>query len=140
MSAIIVRGDSVRRRVLASLGIVSVGLAIVGVFVPGLPSTEFVLAASYLFARSSPTLDAWLNRNRWLGPSLRKFRETRGMPRKVKALLLVWMWTGIGISAYTLATAGAAAQIGVVALGVMGTVSILFFVRTTGARQSLILS
>ena len=140
MSAIIVRGNTVRRRLLASLGVVSVGLAIVGVFVSGLPSTEFVLAASYLFARSSPRLDAWLQRNRWLGPPLRRFRETGGMPRTVKALSLASMWTGIGISTYALGAAGAAAQIAVVALGAMGTVTILFFVRTTGARQSLILS
>ena len=54
----------------ASLGVVSVALGIIGVFVPGLPTTVFVIAASYLFARSSPRLERWLEGNRWLGPSL----------------------------------------------------------------------
>ena len=40
---------------------------IVGVFVPGLPTTEFILAASYLFARSSPALEGWLERQSLAG-------------------------------------------------------------------------
>ena len=69
-------------------------MAIIGVFVPGLPTTVFVIAASYLFARSSPRLERWLERNRWLGPPLQRFRQTRGMPRKSKVLALASMWTG----------------------------------------------
>ena len=57
-----------RRILFAALGMLSVTLGIVGVFVPGLPTTVFVIAASYLFARSSPTLERWLEGNRWLGP------------------------------------------------------------------------
>jgi uncharacterized membrane protein YbaN (DUF454 family) len=129
-----------RRVVFAALGVIAAALGIIGVFVPGLPTTEFVLAASYLFARSSPRLDAWLGRNRWLGPSLRRFKETRGMPLKAKAVSLASMWTGIGISTYALASAGPMAQVAVVSMGVMGTAAMLFFVRTTGARQPLILS
>jgi uncharacterized protein len=134
------RRRGTRRIVFATLGVTAAALGIVGVFVPGLPSTEFVLAASYLFARSSPRLDAWLERNRWLGPTLRRFRETRGMPRRAKAVSLASMWTGIGISTSVLAASGPLAQVAMVSLGVVGTLSILFFVRTIGARQPLILS
>ena len=123
-----------------ALGVLSLALAIVGVFVPGIPTTEFVLAASYLFARSSPRLQRWLESNRWLGPSLRRFRETRGMPRQAKLIALASMWTGLGLSIYALSSVGAAAQIGAALLGVIGTGTILFVVRTTAARQSLILS
>ena len=129
-----------RRVVFATLGVTAVALGIIGVFVPGLPTTEFVLAASYLFARSSPRLDAWLRGHRWLGPSLRRFKETRGMPLKAKAVSLASMWTGIGISTYALASTGPMAQVAVVSMGVMGTLSSLIVVRTTGARQPLILS
>ena len=129
-----------RRILFAALGILSVTLGIVGVFVPGLPTTVFVIAASYLFARSSPTLERWLEGNRWLGPSLHRFRETRGMPRKSKMLALASMWTGIGLSTHALATLGLGAQVLVIALGVVGSATLLFFVRTTAARQSLILS
>jgi uncharacterized membrane protein YbaN (DUF454 family) len=43
---------AIGRVILASLGVVCIALGVVGVFVPGLPTTEFVLAASFLFARS----------------------------------------------------------------------------------------
>ena len=130
----------IRRALFAGLGLLAVALAIVGVFVPGLPTTVFVIAASYLFARSSPRLERWLERHRWLGPPLCRFRVTRGMPLRSKALALLSMWVGIGVSLFVLATAGAAAQAVVVVMGLVGTATILFVVRTTAARQSLILS
>src|SRR5262245_9598989 len=117
-----------RRGLFIALGLLCVALAIVGVFTPGLPTTEFVIAASYLFARSSPTLERWLERNRWLGPSLRRFKETRGMPRRVKAFAVMSMWTGIGASVYALSALGPIAQGAVVSLGVIGTATILFVV------------
>ena len=123
-----------------SLGIVSVAMAIIGVFVPGLPTTVFVIAASYLFARSSPRLERWLERNRWLGPPLQQFRQTRGMPRKSKVLALLSMWAGVGLSISALASVGVGAQILVAMLGVVGSATILFAVRTTAVRQRLILS
>ena len=62
------------------------------------------------------------------------------MPRKAKMLALTSMWMGIGVSIYALAGVGVGAQIAVATLGLMGTGAILFVVRTTAARQSLILS
>lgn len=124
----------------AALGLFSVALAIVGVFVPGVPTTVFVIAASYLFSRSSPTLSAWLERNRWLGASLRRFRETRGMPARSKAAALASMWTGVGASVYAPAGVSITAQAAALSLALVGTATILLYVRTTAARQSLILS
>ena len=129
-----------RRAVFATLGVFAVAVGIIGVFVPGLPTTEFIIAASYLFARSSPRLEGWLEGNRWFGPMLRRFRTTRGMPLKTKALALAWTWTGLGISLYALAAAGIGIQLFVLTMGLVGTVTILFVVRTTAARQPLILS
>ena len=131
---------AIGRVLLASLGVVCIALGVIGVFVPGLPTTEFVLAASFLFARSSPRLQHWLESNRLFGPTLMRFRETRGMPRKAKMLALTSMWIGIGVSLYALASVGVGAQIAVATLGLMGTGTILFVVRTTAVRQSLILS
>ena len=131
---------AIGRLFLASLGVLCIALGLIGVFVPGLPTTEFVLAASYFFARSSPRLQRWLESNRWLGPSLQRFRETRGMPRQAKLIALASMWTGLSLSIYALSSVGAVAQVGAALLGAIGTGTILFVVRTTAARQSLILS
>jgi hypothetical protein len=137
---IISRRGSIRRVLYATLGVLSVALGIIGVFVPGMPTTVFVIAASYLFAHSSPTLERWLERNRWLGPSLRRFKETRGMPLKSKVLALISMWAGLAISLRALAAVGTVAQLLALLLGIVGTATIVFVVRTTATRQSLILS
>jgi uncharacterized protein len=130
----------VQRALFVALGVLCVVIGVAGVFLPVVPTTELIIAASYLFARSSPRLAAWLERNRLVGPSLRRFRETRGMPPKAKAVALASMWTGMTISFYTLASVGFGFQLAVLGLGLAGTVTILFFVRTTAARQPLILS
>jgi uncharacterized membrane protein YbaN (DUF454 family) len=132
--------NPLRRAIFAALGVLCVALGIIGVFLPGLPTTEFILAASYLFARSSPRLEGWLERNRWFGPSLRRFRETRGMPRKAKIVAIASMWTGLAISTQLLAGVGVAAQLAAVGFGLVGSAMVLFVVRTTAARQPLILS
>jgi uncharacterized membrane protein YbaN (DUF454 family) len=132
--------SAVKRGLYGGLGLVAVALAILGVFVPGLPTTVFVIAASYLFSRSSQTLSAWLEQHRWLGPPLRRFRDTRGMAARSKVLALLSMWAGVGTSTYALAAVGMAAQLAVLLLAFTGTAVILFVVRTTAARQSLILS
>ena len=131
---------AVVRAIFAMLGVLCIALGVIGVFVPGLPTTEFLLAASYLFARSSPRLERWLESNRWFGPSLRRFRETRGMPRRTKMLALVSMWVGLTVSIYVLARVGVGAQIAAAVFGMIGTGTILFLIRTTAGRQPLILS
>jgi uncharacterized membrane protein YbaN (DUF454 family) len=132
--------STIGRALYAALGLLSVALAVIGVFVPGLPTTVFVIVASYLFTRSSPALERWLEGHRWLGPSLRRFRETRGMPLRTKALALASMWTGLGVSIYALTAAGVTAQLIAFSMGIAGTITIVFVVRTTASRQSLILS
>jgi len=72
-----------RRLLLRALAVVSLGVAFVGVVTPGLPSTEFVLLAAWAAARSSPTLHAWILRNRVLGPLLAQWRSGR-LPRRAK--------------------------------------------------------
>jgi uncharacterized membrane protein YbaN (DUF454 family) len=135
----IMSGRNKARRILfAALGVLCLSLGIVGIFTPGLPTTEFVLAASYLFSRSSPALAGWLERNRWFGPVLRQFRVARGMRREAKALALASTWTGVGISVYLLAGIGVGAQLLLVALGLAGTVTIVFFGRYAARNASVV--
>lgn len=83
------------RALLMVLGVLCVTLGAVGVFVPGLPTTPFLLLASYLFARSSPRLHAWLDEHRVLGPYLRAIREGSGVPLRAKLVTIALLWTGI---------------------------------------------
>jgi uncharacterized membrane protein YbaN (DUF454 family) len=112
------------------LGWCAVALAIAGVMVPGLPTTVFVLVASYCFSRSSPRFERWLHNHRWLGPPLRRLASDGGMPRKAKRAALTAMWTAVLLSSAVLMRVHWAAAVATIALGVAGTLAILFGVRT----------
>jgi uncharacterized membrane protein YbaN (DUF454 family) len=80
-----------RRLALVALGLGLVGMGYLGVLLPGLPATPFLLAASYCFIRSSPRLHRWLRRSPILGRVLHDWEVHRGIRRPVKvfAILLV---------------------------------------------------
>ena len=89
----------VPRPVLIGLGWVSVGLGFVGVFVPGLPTTTFLLIAAWCFYRSSPKAHEWLLEHRLLGPYVRDFLSGKGMPMKSKVIAWTMIWVTCGSSA-----------------------------------------
>jgi uncharacterized membrane protein YbaN (DUF454 family) len=115
---------------LIGVGCVCVVLGVIGIIVPGMPTTVFVIAASYCFARSCPVLDQRLHASRWLGPPLRRFRDTGGMSVRAKATALVSMWIGIGVSCYWLAERAPMAGMAAALLGCIGTFAIVRLVRT----------
>jgi uncharacterized membrane protein YbaN (DUF454 family) len=120
-----------RSTLYAGLGWISAGLGLAGVFIPGLPTTIFVILASYFFARSSPRYEAWLLANRWLGPRLRRYREYGGgMPRSAKIAAVASMWIAISVSCIALVRIHIAGPVVVVAMGVAGTATILYGIRT----------
>lgn len=67
------------------------GLAVVGVIVPGMPTTVFVLMAAWAAARSSPELHAWLLRHRIFGPVLHNWEHGRTVSRRSKWTAAVTM-------------------------------------------------
>ncbi len=68
------------RTLLIVCGTLCVGLAVVGIFVPILPTTPFLLLAAVCYARSSQRFLAWLLTNRWFGSYIKNYREGRGIP------------------------------------------------------------
>ncbi len=80
-------------------GTISVALGVVGIFLPLMPTTVFLLLAAACYARSSDRCYEWLTRHRWLGAYIRNSREGRGMTRRHKTLTLAMLWIGIGASA-----------------------------------------
>lgn len=119
------------------LGWCAVATALAGIVVPGLPTTVFVIAASYCFSRSSGRFDAWLRRHRWLGPILAQAVNQGGMSRTAKRRALVAMWTAVLVSSLLLASRSPLAALTTTGLGVLGTLSILFAVRTVDAHSDL---
>ena len=107
-----------------------------GVLVRGLPTTVFVLIASYCFSKSSPRVERWLRNHPWLGPTLRRLASECGLSRSAKRAALTAMWTAILVSAVVLAGVHWVAALATIASGVMGTLSILYGIPTVPERQA----
>lgn len=71
---------------------------VLGIVLPVIPGTPFLLLASACYLRGSPRLHAWLHNHRFLGPYLRAFEEGRGLPARVKTIAIATMWIGITIT------------------------------------------
>ena len=121
---------------LTAVGWVAVALGTAGLFVPGLPTTVFVLVAFYCFSRSSPRFARWLLEHRWLGPSLRRYLEAGALSRPAKRAALAAMWTSILVSSAVLLHVHVFAALGTIALGTVGSAAIHFGVRTLPANTS----
>ena len=87
------------KALLVTLGTLSVGLGVLGIFLPLLPTTVFLLLAAACYARSSDRFYLWLINHRWLGSYIRNHYEGRGMRRRDKVVTLIALWAGIGATA-----------------------------------------
>ena len=80
-------------------GTMCVILGVLGIFLPLLPTTPFLLLAAYCYSRSSERFYHWLMTNRWFGEYIRNYREGRGMLLKQKVIALSLLWLTISYSA-----------------------------------------
>jgi uncharacterized membrane protein YbaN (DUF454 family) len=83
----------IRKWFYISAGLICLGIGAVGVFVPLLPTTPFLLLAAACFLRSSERLYHWLMNHRIFGSYIRNYREHRAMsiPSKILVLALLWL-------------------------------------------------
>ena len=86
-----------KRTLYISLGALCVALGALGVVLPGLPTTPFLLAASWLFYRSSPRLQEWLISSR-LGIYIRSYEERGGMRKHTKVAVVLFMMAMVACS------------------------------------------
>lgn len=85
------------RLLFAILAYVSLGIGLVAIVIPGLPTTEFILLAAWAATRSSPRLSAWLENHRVFGPILHNWRNGKVIQRraKVSATLSMLLCAGV---------------------------------------------
>jgi uncharacterized membrane protein YbaN (DUF454 family) len=100
------------RAVYLLIGLLFVGVGAVGVVLPGLPTTPFLLISLWAFARSSPRFHNWLYNHRYFGPGLRRFSEHRVIPLKVKLTSLAFMVAAVSASLLTGQALAATAVLG----------------------------
>lgn len=84
---------------LITTGTFFIGAGIVGIFIPILPTTPFLLISAALYARSSQRFYYWLISNRIFGCYIKNYREGRGVPIKVKIFTISFLWITISCSA-----------------------------------------
>jgi uncharacterized protein len=134
------RQGKTRLRSLARVGLIvagtiCVGLGIIGIILPGMPSTVFFLIAAACYVRSSDRLYQRLISNRIIGPQIRTFREKRAMPMRAKVIALVAGWTAIGLSAL-FAFESVPLRLLMVILGLIMT-AVILSVRTLKPEEEL---
>lgn len=128
-----------RRWAFAGLGVASVGMGWLGVFIPGLPTTIFLIIASYCFTRSCPWLEDRLLRIPLFAPYMKVLDEGRGMSRQAATRALVSMWSCVGLSLGLLFVSGRLkpwAAAAIVAGALAGTVMILRYARAPHAPRA----
>ena len=89
-----------RKTLLITAGTTCVLLGTLGVLIPVLPTTPFLLLAAACYARSSDRFYQWLISNRLFGRYIRNYREGKGIPLRTKVVALTLLWLTIGYSAF----------------------------------------
>lgn len=82
------------RSVFWLFGAIALALGILGIFLPVLPTTPFVLLAAVCWARASPRFHRWLHQHRYFGPMIQNWERNRAIPRRAKYLA----WTMMTVS------------------------------------------
>ncbi len=83
------------RGLLIVVGTLFVGLGVLGIFLPLLPTTPFLLLAAACYARSSKRFYNWLLNNKWFGNYIKNYREKKGVPLEVKLFTISLLWITI---------------------------------------------
>ena len=91
------------RLVLIACGCISVVLGVIGIFLPIMPTTVFLLIAAACFIRSSDKLHMWLLNHRILGMYIRAAQGKSGIPLKGKVITLLVLWVTILYSTFWVA-------------------------------------
>lgn len=79
-------------------GTIALLLGILGIFLPVLPTTPFLLLASACYMRGSDRMHRWLMNQRHLGPYIRNFTSGRGIPLRAKIAAVALMWTSLSVT------------------------------------------
>jgi len=106
-------------------GCAFVGLGAVGVVLPLLPATPFILLALWCFSRSSRRLEVWLENHRLFGPTIHRWRNHRVVPLSVKLTAYGSMAVSLSLMAY----GGRAPPIAVVATAVIMVIGVVYIWR-----------
>ncbi|MCT1901458.1 YbaN family protein [Oceanobacillus sojae] len=89
-----------KKALLISCGSLSLGLGIIGIILPLLPTTPFLLLSAACYAKSSEKLYNWLLENKYFGSYIKNYRAGKGIPLKVKITAVSVLWLSLSFTIY----------------------------------------
>ena len=119
---------AIRKWTLITVGSISLGIGVLGIFLPLLPTTVFLLFSAACFARSSDRLYNWLLSHKWFGPYIRNWREHKAITRRNKIVILFVLWITLCFSAL-MATENIFVRLALLAVG-LGVTFFILSLRT----------
>lgn len=122
---------TMKQYLLIAAGSLSVVLGGIGIILPVLPTTPFVLLAAACFSLSSPSLARKLEQSRIFGSYLRHWRTHEGVPLKTKVRAIIWLWLGLCISAAIVKTPTV-----IIILGVIGIIVTLHLILIKTRKEA----
>lgn len=102
-------------------------LAVLGIFVPGLPCTPLALLSAALFAKSSDRLYNWLLNTKVIGPRIKNYQKQKGVSKSGKIKILLLMWSMVLFSSLIIVNP-LSLKIIIISGGMVGTIVVWFFV------------
>ena len=92
------KGNKAARAVWFIAGMICLVFGMVGIVLPILPTTPFLIASAACFCKSPTRMYDWLLSNKWFGEYIRNYKEGRGLPMRTKIWALTVLWVTIGVS------------------------------------------
>lgn len=115
-----------KKFLLIFFGLIFVALGTIGIFVPGLPTTIFMILAAYCFVRSSEKLYRWVIENKFVGDKVKHFMETKTIPLRGKIHSISGMWIMVILSIILL-NVSIVIKVIIAIAAIIGTVVILSY-------------
>lgn len=122
------------KTILIFLGTVSLCIGAIGVFIPGLPTTPFLLLTAGLYIRSSEKLYRTLITNKYIGSYISEYQLNKGMTISAKLYAICTMWLMITVSCLFFITP-LSVKLLISALGIIGTIIMGFIIPTVNKSK-----
>ena len=92
-----------KRLLILSIGWISLILGVIGIVLPLLPTTPFILLSAWCFSQSSKRFHLWLKQHKFFGPIIEDWQSDKGIPKKSRNRAIIFMWCGMGLSTFIVA-------------------------------------
>ena len=116
------------------LGIIVATIGLIGIVVPGLPTTPLMILAAACFAKSSQKFYDWIINNRLFGHHVKNYREGKGIPKKSKPIILTTLWIFV-LFAVLIAIPDSVPEIAKITTLVLAVIGTIFIIRIPNLQQ-----